>query len=207
MIYFTADTHFGHENILRFTGRPFASAQEMDEALIENWNARVHRGDKVYILGDMFFRHSDPESILNRLKGQKHLIIGNHDYSWMKNVDLEKHFVFVGDTVEVPVMNRWAVLSHYPMLSYRHDTKYYMIHGHIHNNCHEDFWELLVKRPLVLNAGVDINGFVPVTLPELIENNEVFKQLHPVRENNRVYDEDSGEDAGKEKICHTGQIL
>lgn len=82
-----------------------------------------------------------------------------------------------------------------------------MIHGHIHNNCHEDFWELLVKRPLVLNAGVDINGFVPVTLPELIENNEVFKQLHPVRENNRAYDEDSGEDAGKEKICHTGQIL
>ena len=75
-----------------------------------------------------------------------------------------------------------------------------MIHGHIHNNCHEDFWELLVKRPLVLNAGVDINGFVPVTLPELIENNEVFKQLHPVRENNRAYDEDSGEDAGKEKI-------
>ncbi len=76
MVFFTADTHFGHENVIRFTERPFSSAQEMDEALIANWNARVHGGDKVYILGDMFFRHPDPESILIRLKGQKHLIIG-----------------------------------------------------------------------------------------------------------------------------------
>lgn len=172
----------------------------MDETLIANWNAQVHGGDKVYILGDMFFRHPDPESILIWLKGQKHLIIGNHDYSWMKNVDLEKYFVTVGDTAEVPVMNRWAVLSHYPMLSYRHDTKYYMIHGHIHNNCHEDFWELLVNRPLVLNAGVDVNNYMPVTLTELIENNEIFKRQHPVRENNRVFDEDNCENAEREQM-------
>lgn len=206
MIYFTADTHFGHENILKFAGRPFSSASEMDEALITKWNERVNRGDKVYILGDMFFRHPDPASVLSRLKGQKHLIIGNHDYSWMKVVNLEKYFVFVGPTSEIPVMNKWAVLSHYPMLSYRHDTRYYMIHGHIHNNCHEDFWELLVNRPLVLNAGVDVNNFVPVTLPELIQNNENFKHQHPVREKNRAYDEER-DDNREEQICHTGLTL
>ena len=50
MIYFTADTHFGHENVIRFCGRPYATAVEMDEAMIENWNSRVKGNDTVLIL-------------------------------------------------------------------------------------------------------------------------------------------------------------
>ena len=49
MIYFTADTHFGHENVIRFCGRPYATDAEMDEALIENWNSRVKGNDTVLI--------------------------------------------------------------------------------------------------------------------------------------------------------------
>ena len=30
MIFFTADTHFGHNNVIRFCDRPFSSAAEMD---------------------------------------------------------------------------------------------------------------------------------------------------------------------------------
>ena len=100
-------------------------------------------------------------------------------------MDLEKYFVTVGDTAEVPVLNRWAVLSHYPMLSYRHDTKYYMIHGHIHNNCHEGFWELPVNRPPTLNAGVDVNNSIPAALPELIPSIKLFKRRYPVCENDK----------------------
>ena len=82
MIYFTADTHFGHENVIRFCDRPFSSANEMDEAMIANWNARVKGDDTVYVLGDMFFRSTNAETILQRLKGKKRLIVGNHDGSW-----------------------------------------------------------------------------------------------------------------------------
>ena len=178
MIYFIADTHFGHNNIIRFCTRPFSCASEMDEAMAENWNARVGKGDEVYILGDLIFKHPEPELVLKRLKGRKHLIIGNHDHSWMKDVDSGKYFESVDNYAEIAVGNHWAVLSHYPMLSYLHNDKYFMIHGHIHNNTHEDFWPLLARRPLILNAGVEINNYIPVTLPELIANNEAFKSVH-----------------------------
>lgn len=59
VICFTADTHFGHMNILDFLNRPFIDVEEMNEALIENWYHRVEGNDTVYILGDMFFRCSD----------------------------------------------------------------------------------------------------------------------------------------------------
>ena len=60
----------------------------------------------------------------------------------------------------------------------RHITS--VIHGHIHNNTHEDFWPLLAARDRVLNAGVEVNGYRPVTLKELIENNRRFKAEHGV---------------------------
>ena len=78
MVFFTSDTHFDHANIIRFCNRPFATVEEMNEALIANWNRKVHRDDTVYIMGDMFFRTTDPEPILQRLKGKKRLIVGNH---------------------------------------------------------------------------------------------------------------------------------
>jgi len=80
MTYFTADQHFGHANIIKLCNRPFSDVQEMDEALITNWNRRVTNGDTIYIIGDLFFRNSVPaEEYLKRLKGRKHLILGNHD--------------------------------------------------------------------------------------------------------------------------------
>jgi len=51
-IWFTADTHLGHENVIRYNPRPFSSTAEMDEALIENWNQVVQPDDAVYHLGD-----------------------------------------------------------------------------------------------------------------------------------------------------------
>lgn len=80
-IFFTADTHFGHAAIIRMCGRPFGSAEEMDESLVARWNAVVGPKDDVYHLGDFAFR-AHPEHILlvfHRLNGRKHLVIGNHD--------------------------------------------------------------------------------------------------------------------------------
>lgn len=83
-IFYIADTHFGHESILKLCKRPFSTVEEMNEAIVENWNARVKGNDKVYILGDMFYKATGVKDILTRLKGKKHLILGNHDASWLE---------------------------------------------------------------------------------------------------------------------------
>lgn len=64
MIYFTADTHFGHANIVKMCQRPFPDVDAMNEAMIAAWNERVQGNDTVYIIGDMFFHCAAPESIL-----------------------------------------------------------------------------------------------------------------------------------------------
>ena len=51
-IFFTADTHWGHRNIIRYCQRPFADVDEMNEALITNWNSTVGKDDIVFHLGD-----------------------------------------------------------------------------------------------------------------------------------------------------------
>ncbi|HBL49503.1 MAG TPA: hypothetical protein DDZ65_04575 [Firmicutes bacterium] len=80
LIYFTADQHFGHANIIKHCNRPFDSVEEMDEYLLTQWNNRVGTNDTVYILGDLFFRNAvSADEYLSRMHGKKHLIKGNHD--------------------------------------------------------------------------------------------------------------------------------
>lgn len=192
MIYFTADTHFDHANIIRFCNRPFAAVEEMNEALIANWNRKVHANDTVFIMGDMFFRTADPEPILQRLKGKKHLIIGNHDSQWMKKVDLDRWFVSVQPYLETSDGQHTITMCHFPMVTWNHQSRSFMIHGHIHENTDMDYWPLLVTRDRILNAGCDINNFEPVTFDELVENNTRFKAQHPERAVHIEGDEENG---------------
>ena len=178
MIYFTADPHFGHANAVWMCERPFPDVAAMNEAMIAAWNDRVHGDDTVYIIGDMFFRCADPEPILKRLKGKKHLVVGNHDGSWMGKVDLDRYFISVGNYLEINDGAHALTLCHYPMLTWKHAKRSYMVHGHIHASTNADFWPLLRCRDNVLNAGVDINGYRPVTFDELVENNRRFKEEH-----------------------------
>lgn len=177
MIFFTADLHLGHANIIKHCNRPFSSVEEMDEYLICMWNSRVRSDDIVYILGDLIFRSTkSPKSYLDRLNGKKHLILGNHDTKWIKKVDLTKYFTTVEYFLEISDGQHQITLCHYPLMSWNQMMRgSYMIHGHIHNSRNGDYFPLLQHRTNMLNAGVEINNFQPATFDELIRNNKVFK--------------------------------
>ena len=155
MIFFTSDQHFGHFNIIRLCRRPFGTVEEMDEALLSKWNAKVKADDTVYILGDLFFRAAKVESILKALNGRKHLIVGNHDHTWMKRVAASDYFASVQTLKEVEIDGRVLTLCHYPMLSYPQARRGYMVYGHIHNNVRDDYWPLIGRGSRRLNGGDD----------------------------------------------------
>ncbi len=177
MIFFTSDLHLGHNNIIKHCNRPFSSVEEMDETLIVNWNSRVGDGDSVYILGDLMFRNTvPPDEYLRRLKGKKHLIVGNHDRYWMKDADLDKYFCSIDNLLYMTTGKEQCVLCHYPMMTWPHVHRSYMVFGHIHNNTDQAFWRLIEQSEVMFNAGVDVNYFFPVTFDEMVANNIEFKR-------------------------------
>ena len=179
MTFFTSDLHFGHANIITFCNRPFSCVEEMDETLIEKWNRKVGTNDTVYILGDLCFRAQLPaSSYISRLKGKKVLVRGNHDESWMRDEQSVKLLDSVHDIFLIRNKEYQAVLCHYPILAWPHERRgAYMIYGHIHNNIDEDPCLAHGFSSKMLNAGVDVNHYEPVTLEEMIRNNMAFRAV------------------------------
>lgn len=174
MIYIIADTHFGHENIIRLCSRPFISLREMDETMIENWNSVVSPEDDVYIVGDFAYRSADPSHYADRLNGKKHLIIGNHDRKALKDPRFRKHFTEIRDMITVPYGKTHIVMCHYPLAEW--DGMYrgaYHFFGHIHNN-NTRTQQVMNGIKNAYNVGADNIGFTPRTIDEIIRSAPCF---------------------------------
>jgi len=142
-----SDTHFYHENIIKYCNRPFNTVTAMNFAMIENWNGVVDKDDTVYHLGDFALGRSCDyvkrvNAILDLLNGKKYLIKGNHD---RKVAQLNFEDVFNGLVLD------GFMLSHVPK-----ETELVNIHGHVHNNM--PFHYMVNKY----NVSVDVIGFTPI---------------------------------------------
>ena len=162
--WFTSDLHAGHDRIRLFCPktRPFSSIEEMDNTLINNWNACVNHEDAVYHLGDFAWR--DHRSILSRLKGNIIFIKGNHDKG------LLQIFPNLPGLMDINVNGQAIVLCHYPMRRWNkshHGS--WMLHGHCHNDLPDDV------ETLSTDVGVDRWGCKPVSFEQL---KELFSKRH-----------------------------
>lgn len=167
--YFTSDPHFGHANVIRYCGRPFANADEMDEALVKNWNAVVGKEDSVYLLGDVTFRNKAKTLVLlYRLNGKIFLIRGNHDTDVLKEPCVQR-FEWVKDMYLLRVQDAEAprgfqpiVLCHYPLRTWNlmgHGS--WNLHGHCHGSLPPD------PNSRIMDVGVDCTGYAPISYEEV----------------------------------------
>lgn len=181
MNLYISDLHFGHKNVIGFDHRPFADVEEMDNVIIELWNGRVQPDDHVYIVGDFCHRNEKSASwYLQKLRGHKHLIIGNHDNKMMKDENNMKYFepvdkmLFVDDLYEGEKVA--ITLCHFPMAEWhRYYHGQWHIYGHIHNR-REETYEIMRKKDHALNAAACINNYTPCSFRELVENNKRYRE-------------------------------
>lgn len=154
-IWFTGDSHFRHTRILELCGRPFSSIGEMDETIIQRWNARVKPNDTVYHLGDFAWKNVS-QQYLARLNGQIHLIRGNHDKT------VKDGFSSISDMLTIDVGGMNLVLCHYPIEEW---NGFWRGAKHLHGHCHGRMRQQKGR----LDVGVDSWDFAPVSLDEIKE--------------------------------------
>lgn len=173
--WFSSDLHFGHRNIIKYCGRPFATVEEMNAALIATWNARVRPGDVVWVLGDVVMgKVAENLPLLGALNGELHLIAGNHDrcwggdpkgHKWVQRY-LDAGFRSVADTAWIDLHGRAVQLHHFPFAGDSHgedrysehrpvDHGHVLLHGHVH-----DAWQVNGRQ---INVGCDVWGYGPIS--------------------------------------------
>lgn len=156
--FFVSDTHFGHENFLKFRDangfliRGFESVEDMNELMIERWNAIVRPADLVWHLGDVVWNPETAKAVLPRLNGTKRLILGNHDnvkkqnlMSYFQDVQMWRNFSTEG-----------FMCSHVPLRDETIRGDVLNVHGHIH--------QLPAPTERHLNICVEMTGYSPVSM-------------------------------------------
>lgn len=159
--FFTSDTHFDHESIIHLSNRPFKSVDEMNEALIANWNAVIGPKDTVWHLGDFSMGSNQRASVFaDRLNGSIHLMEGNHDHKTVR--DCASSFASIDLMKTISVDSQRIVLCHYPMREWDKAWRgSWHLFGHVHGR--------LDNEPFSksMDVGVDSHHFRPLAFEEI----------------------------------------
>lgn len=193
MRWFTSDTHFFHENIIKFCGREYEDVDKMNEGIIKIWNEYVKPEDIVYHAGDYSFKIYSKKDLIRkitkRLNGFKILGLGNHDskdtalyfgldlvtssaYINLDGIDFKlTHFPYQSAMPESDKINRPECFTN---LEYNKSTKapFPLICGHVH-----DAW---VMKDGCLNVGWDIwkRPISEIELIKLYNETNGFQNAH-----------------------------
>ncbi len=170
-IYLISDTHFGHENIIKYCNRPFKDAEEMNEVVINNINRLVNQQDDLYILGD-FALVKDIEkltSLIKRINGKLHFIRGNHDRRLDKIAKVSDYEILERDRYRFLLVHRPYAVRDLNLREIHSVSKFprewngWIIHGHEHNNDLSTY-PFINGDAKTINVSVELTDYKPVSL-------------------------------------------
>lgn len=171
-IFIIGDPHFWHKNIINYCNRPFATVEEMNETLIENWNSVVGKQDVVYVLGDFALCGKDRIiEITQKLNGRKRLVLGNHDGA---SLETYRNAGFEYIYNHPVILDEFYILSHYPQTYIQKNGLYANIYAHVHDDpAHKDVSSRTfcssVERETMKYAPIEFE-FVKYLMKECEEN-------------------------------------
>jgi len=191
MNYYISDLHICHANAIKYDNRPFADINEMNNAIINNWNSRVKTDDTVYILGDFIWgKEENWPFFVGPLAGNKVLIRGNHDPQQFTPAT-RRMFQEITNLKEVKDNGKHVIMCHYPIPFFRAGfaPTAYMLYGHVHNTIEYQYIKNLRKQVLSNSTGYGtpsgnfINvgammpymNYTPRTLEEIIAGDENYR--------------------------------
>lgn len=194
MNYYIADTHFGHENSIKYDeregGGKFSSIKERDELIINNINKIVTPQDNLYFLGDIsWYKPQETAELLKQIKCKNLFATrGNHDRI-LKDGRIKKIFQGIYDIKQIEDGDKQVVLSHFPIMMYQGQHRGVIaLYGHVHNSLEEtDYQEFLKEldnrikvrdgdrynplRAYNVGAMLPYMDYTPRTLKEIISKN------------------------------------
>jgi calcineurin-like phosphoesterase family protein len=152
---FISDLHLGHDKIHVFSGEfrgGVKSLEEHDAWIVEQWNSVVSKHDLVMVQGDVCFDKSKMH-LLKKMRGSKHLIIGNHD-----KFSLKTYLEYFDKVHGFMKYKGQAWLSHAPVHVQSLRGKF-NIHGHVHQASVDDL--------RYINVSVEAVGGRPISWDDL----------------------------------------
>ncbi len=170
MIWFSSDTHFGHDKEFIWKVRGFNSCEEMNETIIERWNERVEDGDDVWHLGDIMLGSYDNISYLVRLKGRIHIVYGNHDTANRINLYNAAPNVVAAGWADYQKINGYHFyMSHFPTITSNLEKESLKqctlnLYGHTHQKTN-----FYLDYPFMYHVGVDSHDCAPVSAEQIIQ--------------------------------------
>ena len=185
-VFFIADLHFGHKDVIAFDNRPFRNVEEMEEEMIRHWNAKVSKKDHVFVIGDMFggVNTTHAGEIVHALNGRIHLIRGNHD---PKGEVFESLFEEVALSKQIQVRVRGekqrVVMRHRLLPVFRgSDEGVVQLYGHTHDSLIARIEDEYIKMmnwlgfPLqAFSVSACRMDYEPKTLEEIMEKAGVIR--------------------------------
>ena len=162
MIWFTADFHLSHKNIIKYSNRPFKNVEEMDNSIMRNLKELIKSEDVLYFLGDLTFKKEKALEFFDVLEGiEIHYIIGNHDSKEVIKVARE-FCASVSSLTGIYVYDQPITLCHYAMRVWnKSHFNAWQLYGHSHGTL-----EPVGKQ---YDIGVDTNDFKPISYDYLLE--------------------------------------
>ena len=179
-VFFTSDTHFGHQRNFLWEPRGFNSIEEHDETIIKNWNEVVGPEDEVWHLGDVMLNDNEHGlECIKRLNGRIHLIIGNHDTD--TRCDLYQkcpNIVSIDFARELKIGKYYFWLCHYPTITANYDDDRpwakHLIDIYAHTHQQTKFYN---GNPYMYCVCLDAHNNYPVELEQILKDIKEQKEF------------------------------